>query len=128
MDASEAIVEKLLRNIGYTSVVFEPDGNIPPDFLADDRIAIEVRRLNQNFDTGNGKKGLEEAAIPLWKNIEKLVLSIKGPTDKSWFVYFRFSRPVKPWKAMEKKTEGGPSFVHEPATASERSNLYGRHL
>jgi hypothetical protein len=112
---------RLIRNLGYTSVVYEPDGNIPPDFVADSRIAIEVRRLNQNFDTGNGKKGLEEDAIPLWMQIENLVLSIKGPTDKSWFVYFRFSRPVKPWKRIGKNLKAAlVSFMNQADQASGR--------
>lgn len=101
MDASEAIVEKLLRNMGFQKVVYEPDGNVPPDFLVDDEIAVEVRRLNQNHDSGGGKRGLEETSIPLWQKIEKLAHSF-GPADGvSWFVFFRFSRPVKPWKKLE---------------------------
>lgn len=72
MDASEAVVEKLLKHMGFESVVYEPDGNTPPDFLADGRVAVEVRRLNQNHDSGDGKRGLEETSIPLWNKVEKL--------------------------------------------------------
>lgn len=72
MDASEAVVEKLLKHMGFQSVVYEPDGNTPPDFLADGRVAVEVRRLNQNHDSGDGKRGLEEMSIPLWNKVEKL--------------------------------------------------------
>ena len=72
--------------------------------MVNGRIAIEVRRLNQNYGEGENTKGLEEAAIPLWKRIEKLALSI-GPSvdNESWFVSFRFSRPVEQWKKLKPK-------------------------
>src|SRR5687768_10958381 len=103
MDASEAIVEKLLTHMGFTNVVYEPDGNVPPDFLADGQVAVEVRRLNQNHDSGNGKRGLEEVAIPLWQKIEQLVNSLGPYAGESWFLFFRFSRPIKPWKELGPK-------------------------
>lgn len=70
MDASEKLVESYLKGI-FTDVRYEPDGNVPPDFLADSRVAVEVRRLNQNHDDGSGKgpRGLEETAIPIWRRV-----------------------------------------------------------
>jgi hypothetical protein len=103
MDSSEAVVEKLLVHMGFSQVIYEPDGNVPPDFLADGRIAVEVRRLNQNHDSGNGKRGLEEDAIPLWQKVEKLAMSFGPSTVESWFVTYDFSRPVKPWKILAPK-------------------------
>ncbi len=104
MDASEKLVAKFLAHRGFTDVVYEPDGNVPPDFLVDGRIAVEVRRLNQNYDTGTSTQGLEEVAIPLWQKVRKLALSLGPPTQGvSWFVYFRFGRPVEPWKKLEPK-------------------------
>lgn len=41
MDASEAIVKKSLKHMEFQSVVYEPDGNVPPDFLANGRVAVE---------------------------------------------------------------------------------------
>ena len=67
MDESERIVEKYLLALELGTVVFEPDGNIPPDFSVGGRIGVEVRRLNQNYQNSNGRsQGLEELAIPLW--------------------------------------------------------------
>ena len=71
MDASERIAYEFLKYSGYKDIVYEPDGNVPPDFLVNTRIAIEVRRLNQNYCKNGNFKGLEETAIPLWKKIEK---------------------------------------------------------
>ena len=101
MDQSEAIVEQLLKQMGFQSVVYEPDGNVPPDFVLDGRIAVEVRRLNQNHDAGAGKRGLEEVAIPLWQKIEKLAHSFGRADTESWFLIFRFSRPLKAWNVLE---------------------------
>jgi len=43
MDASEKLVAKYLAHRGYMDVIYEPDGNVPPDFLVNGCIAIEVR-------------------------------------------------------------------------------------
>jgi hypothetical protein len=119
MDPSEAIVEKLLTHMGFTQVVYEPDGNVPPDFLADGRVAIEVRRLNQNHDSGSGKQGLEEVAIPLWQRIENLVHSLGPPVGESWFVFIRFSRPIKPWKELGPKLKSALiAFQNQPVRVS----------
>jgi hypothetical protein len=104
MDATEKHVSDHLAHRGYVDIVYEPDGNIPPDFLVDGTIAIEVRRLNKNYFDGSDVKGLEEVAIPLYKRINALVDSLGAPTEgESWFVAFRLRRPVKPWKSLDPK-------------------------
>jgi hypothetical protein len=103
MDRSEAIVEKLLTHMGFKQIIFEPDGNVPPDFLVDNVIAVEARRLNQNYYSGNSKRGLEEISIPLWQKLEKLGHSLGKPNGESWFLFFQFSRPVKSWKVLRPK-------------------------
>ena len=108
MDASEQLVYDHLKYCGYTDVVYEPDGNVPPDFLVNGRIAIEVRRLNQNHFDGATTKGLEEVAIPLWGKVKTLLASMGAPTEgESWFVHFRYSRPVEHWKTLEPKLHAG---------------------
>jgi hypothetical protein len=101
MDRSEAAIEKLLAQMGFSNVVYEPDGNVPPDFLINSEIAVEVRRLNQNFNDGSGMRGLEEVTTPLWQKMTRLVESIAETDGNSWFVWFRFSRPVPSWKSLE---------------------------
>jgi hypothetical protein len=101
MDRSEAVVQELLANMGFSNVVYEPDGNIPPDFVINGNIAVEVRRLNQNFDDGSRMRGLEEVTAPLWQKMTRLVESAAETDGNSWFVFFRFSRPVPSWKVLE---------------------------
>jgi hypothetical protein len=117
MDASEKLVEDHLRHRGYVDVVYEPDGNIPPDFLVDGTVAIEVRRLNQNHFSGPDAKGLEEVAIPLWNKVKTLLVTMGPPTKgESWFVHFRFSRPVESWKTLEGKLRSALSaFAASPS-------------
>ncbi|UCV13334.1 hypothetical protein [Quatrionicoccus australiensis] len=116
MDATEKLVADHLAHRGYTNVVYEPDGNIPPDFLVDGNIAIEVRRLNQNHFEGGDAQGLEEVAIPLWKRVKELAGSLGAPTEnESWFVFFRFTRPVEAWKTLGPKLRKAlETFVASP--------------
>ncbi|MCH8542542.1 MAG: hypothetical protein LAT61_03120 [Alcanivorax sp.] len=106
MDSTERLVKNNLKHQGYTDIVYEPDGNVPPDFLINGSIAVEVRRLNQNHDHGNQTKGLEEVAIPLWKRVDNLLSTYENKEGKeSWFVHFRFSRPVEEWRKLRPKLE-----------------------
>jgi hypothetical protein len=92
VDTAEKHVAEFLRRRGHT-FSHEPDGNIPPDFLVDDRIAVEVQRLIQT-ETGRTTT-LAETAIPLWRSLKKLTLELGPPTDGvSWCLYYRFRRPI----------------------------------
>lgn len=109
MDGTEKLVEIYLKHLGFTNVRYEPDGNVPPDFLADGRVAVEMRRLNQNYGDGrgNGPRGLEEAVIPLWRRIRDYLTGL-GPTPASggsWYVFYRFSRPTPAWKDLKRELD-----------------------
>src|SRR5437762_8165393 len=60
MNDSEKSVYVYLTSLGLGTVVFEPDGKVPPDFSVDGRTAVEVRRLNQNEDTAGGQVGTKK--------------------------------------------------------------------
>jgi hypothetical protein len=107
MNRDEKLAQKWLEGMGFQSIVYEPDGNVPPDFLVDSKIAVEVRRLNQNSVNKNGiKKGLEEDSIPLTQKIQNLLQSY-GPqvNAKSWFICIHFERPLPTWKALKPEIE-----------------------
>ncbi len=101
MDPSETTVKEFLFRMGFSNVVYEPDGNLPPDFLISGEIAVEVRRLNQNHYDGSKMRGLETVAIPLWQKMKRLIESIAGTDGNSWFVFFEFRRPEPPWKSIK---------------------------
>lgn len=105
MDESEQLVEKYLLALSRGAVVFEPDGNIPPDFSLDGSIAVEVRRLNQNYERPDGSmEGLEELAIPLWQRLQRVLPTLGSSINgETWFVRMDFRRPVGPWNPLQAK-------------------------
>jgi hypothetical protein len=104
MNLDEQRVDQFLARCGYHNVVFEPDGQVPPDFLVNGRIAIEVRRLNQNLVTADSTRELETLRISLNRMVEKLALSLGPPIQGgSWFLNFRLRRPIDRLRVLERK-------------------------
>jgi hypothetical protein len=102
VDAAEKHVAEFLRRRGH-SFSHEPDGNIPPDFVVDDRIAVEVERLikyhESEIETG---RTIAETAIPLWLYIEQLTLELGPPThDASWDLSYSIRRPID-WRKLKR--------------------------
>lgn len=91
-----------MNHLQLGSVVYEPDGNIPPDFAVEGTLAVEVRRLNQHHEG----VGLEVVDIPLVQSLRKLVTDLGPPPDgQTWGIFYRFSRPLEPWKTLRPKVE-----------------------
>lgn len=105
MDDSERLAEKYLVELGRGPVVFEPDGNVTPDFSLNDNIGIEVRRLNQNFQQADGStKGFDKVVRPLEESMEELLLSFgESVNGESWYVHMEFCRPLGALKVLRKK-------------------------
>ena len=99
MDDSEAAAQAYLTHLGFKNVVYEPEGESkPPDFLVEQRIVVEVRRLNQHevsSKAGTKLRGLEEVAIPVWDHLQSLLPSLGPPkAGASWYIHIKYSRPV----------------------------------
>jgi hypothetical protein len=111
MKVEEQIANNFLESLNIGSVIFEPDGNIPPDFSIGCTIGVEVRRLNQNYFEKDDPRGLEEFAIPLWNILEKQISKFNNQfNDKSYWVFIEYERPSREswqetaksiWKALE---------------------------
>jgi hypothetical protein len=114
MDKSEQIVREYLIHKGFNDPIYEPDGNIPPDFLVDGRIAVEVRRLNQNENLAGKWHGLEEIAISLRRHFQETIISMGPPVaGTSWFVTYSYKRPLPEWKILKEKLEAVlVDFIH----------------
>jgi hypothetical protein len=81
MKREEKLAHQYLVSLGQGPVVYEPERNLPPDFLLNETIAVEVRRLNQNEITETGERhGLEETWIPFNVQFRKLLASF-GPLE-----------------------------------------------
>ncbi len=64
---------KYLQTLNFTEVKYEPLGNVTPDFLLDKTVAVEVRRINNNYIDGDNLLSIENLEIPLIKNIKKVI-------------------------------------------------------
>ncbi len=102
MNQSERIAFQFLTSLEIGGVVYEPDGNVPPDFLLGGRIAVEARRLNQNEEIAGGYRGLEVTSKPLHSLVTR-VLDESGPpaASQSWFVWYTVRRPLPAWRDLE---------------------------
>ena len=100
----EQLIIDCLKGQGYDNMRYEPDGNVPPDILLNEEIAIEVRRLNQNQVVGNDFKGLEQDEYAIHGLLKKIMEEVSDKNfDKSAFVGYYFSRPLPGKKEIKKK-------------------------
>lgn len=124
MDRSEQLAKQYLHHLGFNSVIYEPDGKVPPDFLVDHRIAVEVRRLNQNEITSSGHRGLEETEIPLLMKMKRLLASLgSSDTGVSWFVSYDFSRPLLPWKELQSRIRRELTLFRQSQPCGPRASI-----
>ena len=83
MKREEKIAETYFKSLGFTNIEFEPKGNRTPDFVIENEIAIEVRRLNQ-FHNGKPIEKVQYNLIP--KIVNQLESFGNGENSKSAFV------------------------------------------
>jgi len=96
MKYEEEIARNFFERQGFTNLIYEPKGNRTPDFLLNDEIAIEVRRLNQYLTNEIKPRPLEELYYDLIPNLQKLFNTYnKVDHTSSAFVSVYFSRPLK---------------------------------
>jgi hypothetical protein len=86
----------------YTKVCFEPDGNIPPDFSINENIAVEVRRLNQQYRKNGNSEGLEKQGIPLLKTIND---ELSKYDTRGFWLEIHFCRDIDKNKVIKKNIE-----------------------
>lgn len=128
MDSSEQLAEAYLKGLDLGEVVYEPDGNIPPDFLVGGRIAVEVRRLNQNFEHEDRTEGLETVAAALDKYFRNLLPTFGPQIDgQSWFVTYRFKRPLD-WQQVKRLAREALAEFHRAPTAENWQQELGPGL
>lgn len=97
----ERWARKWLESQGYSNIERIKDD--PPDYVVDDKYAIEVRRLNLKIRQGEGE---ETSRISLRRTIEKALIEIGSFTnDQSWVVdcEYDFSRPLPKEKIIKKQ-------------------------
>ncbi|MFT6871017.1 MAG: hypothetical protein ACJAVN_000014 [Roseivirga sp.] len=110
MNSEESNAEKHFLNQGFQSIDFEPDGNIPPDFVLDKKIAVEVRRLNQNKVIEGKVIGTETLQNKFWQKLKTLVEKLNNQfrgvsNNESIVLSFSFDRPLTIHKQSIKQIE-----------------------
>ena len=85
----ERIVEQWLKSQNYIGIT-RPSKD-PPDYIIEENIAIEVRRLTK-IVSFNGKALSEEnQRIPLYRSIERALRKVELPEDnRAWAVSWEF--------------------------------------
>jgi len=102
MNDSERTGYRFLEGLGLGLVEYEPDGKNPPDFLVAGRIAVEVRRLNENEEVDGTYRGLEVTAKPVHYAVVKALAESGPPSgNHSWFVHYSIQRPLPSWKEIK---------------------------
>ncbi|EOX4200558.1 hypothetical protein [Vibrio cholerae] len=97
MNYDEVSASKYLNNLA-SNVVFEPDGNVAPDFTYDN-VAVEVRRLNQSHNNN----GLEIARNKLVGTLRTVLKRFKNTNLSSYKLGLRFKRPIGKSKLIRNK-------------------------
>ena len=101
MDPIEQHARRFLLS-QFRELAFEPLGHsCPPDFLGDNKVGIEVRRLNQNFENGGKVTGLEKIERKLGDAMSDMLAEFGAPdSGQSWFVSYSFQRPLPNLKKL----------------------------
>jgi len=127
MNREEQIANELLHNLNEGKVIFEPNGfSKSPDFSLNEKIGIEVRRLNKQINCGDEIHPIEEAKYPFLRKFDRLLLDIENSDlEFSIGVNISFKRPIILDKKLVKKIKdsirnstlngafGIPTFVNE---------------
>lgn len=105
MKPEELIAEKYLLQ-KYNNLIYEPDGNIPPDFSIYNKIGVEVRRLNQQY-RGNGKiEGLDDNGIRLEMAINsELQKYPKSANGNCYLLSLYYGRPIGVLKKVKENLQ-----------------------
>ncbi|WP_417491937.1 hypothetical protein [Maricaulis sp.] len=110
MNEDEERAQEFLKRLGFAELRYEPDGNVPPDFLCNKSIAVEVRRLDQHYSPrvrgAKRKRGLDQDAFPLRHWLRRTLADFGAPIDgKSWWFFYVFRRPLPPKPIMQAEIE-----------------------
>jgi hypothetical protein len=123
LDEAEMLSERFLRSLGFKTVEYEPDGNIPPDFLCDGRVAVEVRRLNHHHvSAGGSPEALDKKGVALWNTVKRTLNDMGPPnSQRSWWVSYSVKRPLHEYNKIPKLLRKALlEFRAEPRTGEHK--------
>lgn len=119
MKYEEQIASAYLETLGLGPARYEPDGNVPPDFVLSNLTAVEVQRLNKHVEISGRHVGLEQAEIPLMRAIEATARKFDRVwSGKTYYVFARFRRPLPDRKTLAPKLENALQAFLQGSMAS----------
>ena len=92
----ELRAKQYLQTLKYTKLEYEPLGNVTPDFLLDNKVAVEVRRLNRNNLKDEHLVKVEEFDELVWdipdlhKNIQLLIDEKNKKIRQNFDIYYEW--------------------------------------
>jgi hypothetical protein len=103
MKFEEKIATKYFDSLNFESIEYEPIGNTPPDFLLNNSIAVEVRRLNKFHDG----IPLEKLEFNVVRKITNLINEYCDNTDfdQTCLVSIAYQRPLQLTKDLKRKIQ-----------------------
>ena len=128
MKRGESLANDYFISEGFNKILHEPDGNVPPDFLLNDSIAVEVRRLNQYLKRQENSIPLEDLEFKLMPRIRNLLLRFNEPgIESSAFLTISYKRSLKVDKKLipeiDKILHEHIQFIKERREYNLRDNL-----
>ena len=116
MNWEEKIVNDYLYSEGFKNIHFEPDGNMPPDFSIENSIAIEVRRLNENYFAEGRVVGTYEDYYSFWDFLPKFLDNYINPNlNTSYLLSFYYRRPLPEFSKLKRSLKLAlDKFVNNP--------------
>ena len=73
----ENLIAELFRGQGY-SLKIEPDGNVPPDLVLNDKIAVEVTRLSKIINIDSSSRSIDNDSSSVTAKLKKAINSSKN--------------------------------------------------
>jgi len=122
LNREEKIARDYLTSCGHKNIIYEPDGNIPPDFSIEGAVGVEVRRLNQQHFAGTRPKGIEQEQVRLYQAIAGVLREFDGDRpDTAYWIALRYQRPLGKLKEIKRLTrEALEAFLqNRPPTPHE---------
>ena len=104
MNREEQLAKGYLELLEPDSLVFEPDGNITPDFLLNGDVAVEVTRLNEHIEVQGKLKRLDDDSPGIIAFLKNIIKSHNSKfSDANFYVVISIKQPFGDRKKVKKK-------------------------
>src|SRR5688572_23448856 len=127
MNRDEQLAYDYLIGLGLGEPVYEPDGEVPPDFLLAGTKAVEVRRLSQHTVHDGEVRSLEQDAIPLRQRFQNLLAEFEPRDGRTWFALYNYRRPLPDWPSLRQLLRATlAAFLRDPMDQTLRLQITDR--